>query len=188
MPIFTDVPPPAAHILLDAAVASRLDRDSPLGLNGPATITVPIAHRRYVIRPGDKAIRFIPRRCWDYFVVTEDAVGVATIREQGKRLTFQSLAGGDFAKRLYQAVLLIAAELEESPIQLRCQVWECRAGGMMSVVAQSRNGRGYYVNVMEGSLVAENRLSMRAGIGTLKSGVCEMLSIRNRSATPRILE
>jgi hypothetical protein len=169
MTIQTDAPPEAADAMVDAALARRLRHGGPLRLKPPVTVTRPILRRYITVSKGERpAFRPSHVRRWDYFVLSEDAVALASLRQTDDELAFEGLTGGKTAHRLFQAVGLAAREFSGRRGTFRLRIVESHPARLLSVVLQPPSGEGCYVNVLDKTLLAEDALTVTAGLGGLR--------------------
>ena len=106
-------------------------------------------------------------------------MAVATVHHRGKEVIFQGLTGGEFADRLYHTIALMADAFATSTSNLHLRILESRAIHLVSVAAQSRNGRGSYAHVVDGTLLPKDSITIEHDISKLWSHAHDRLAMRH---------
>jgi len=189
MPVWLDSPPALADQKIDAAIAERLPHSAALGLAEAVSVTRPLLRRYFTVGgTGRLALRLSTAKFWDYFIVDTEAVVIGSLREDPHGLAFEGLVGGQTASRVLTAVTLVGTALESRRQALTLRLLECRGAQLLSVVAQSASGRGYYLNVVDKVLVADDALTLIPDLRGLRELARERLNIaRATQAGNRLL-
>lgn len=182
MSIRTDTPPDTVTALVDAAIAARLSDSQRLGLGQTAQVTAPVARRQFRVGTSS-TLKYRPHTYWDFFVLTENTVVIASVRHYRKEIVFRGLTGGAFAAHLFHAVALLADGLASTRSQLRLRILESRPINLVSVVGQSRNGKGSYAHVIDGTLLNKDEIVVQPNIAKLRLHAHDRLTMRRVKST-----
>lgn len=190
MPISLDTPPPSAARLIKTGIVSRLPHADAIGLSPPVELTRPILRRYLRISKSNRHFYLSRTRNWDYFVLGRDCVALASLREGRDSCSFERLAGGETSKRLYEALAIAANELGSRREQLFLRIFECHSARLLSIVAQSKSGRGrgLYVNVVDRTLVPKSALKVTPDIHVLRDLVFTRVAAMHSRSPSRLIE
>lgn len=176
MTVLTDRPPRADAVVVDA-LASRLGRYLRRVGGDPVQVS-PAVGRRFVRLDG--ALNAVLRRNygWDYFIVEGRRAWMASFRQRGDALTFEKLTSGALVLTTLAAMGLLEEALAASEGIFHIRVMECQAARLVSVVAQTRSGSGYHVDVVDDVLIHRRCLRVEPSPSAWRRRLSERLPAR----------
>ena len=177
MTIRLDPPQHDIQVVVVAAIQARADLRALFGLRLPMTLSQPIQRHRYTVQRDGRAFRFGGHTRTDYFVLGSDAVAIASARHDGDKPYFTRLLGGELPKRLLSAMARLESEFGSSRRVFTLRIFENFRAKLVSVVLMPASGQGFFVNVLDGALIDEEKLVITGGFATLRARALTRLTM-----------
>lgn len=166
MPISLPAAPTGSREVVGAALDERLSRHWLNGFSGSLRLAGGIPR---LTLPAARHPRLTHARivAWDFLVVSEQAVGLASARIDDGVAVFAGILRGPFAERVLAASAAAARALGEAPAVYRPFFLESGPAGAFAMVLKPDRGTGYYVDVLDGRLPEGGKVELRRGLGAL---------------------
>lgn len=169
MPLLTDPPPTRVETIAQASIALRLRH---LNMGRSARVSQPIARRCFAVVKSADTLRFRFRktRAWDYFVIDGTRIAVATVRESGRKITFEGVTTGHVAELLLHALRVLSKQFKLLREKRYVRILECRAANVISIVLQTpAHAFTHHLCIFDHALLARRAMRLDSDVSKLRT-------------------